>query len=324
MEEEILLKSEENRLTIFPIKYPNIWKIYQDSFSTFWAPEEIDLNQDTKDWDKLTDNERHFIKNIISFFSSSDTIVNINLSERFIKEIQPLEAKFVYSFQEMMENIHSHMYSLLIDTYIKDPIEKDRAFNAIEYNPTIKKKADWCFKWINDQDSPFQQRLIAFAIVEGVFFSGAFCSIFWISERNKMPGLCASNSLISRDESLHVEFAVLLYSMIVNRVDKNVVYDMFRDAVAIEQDFIINSIPCNLIGMNSDLMSQYIEYVADRLLVQLGYEKLFNSKNPFGFMDRISIETKSNFFETRVTEYSKANIGVNQEDIFNFSKDADF
>lgn len=324
MEQEILLKKEDNRLTIFPIKYPQIWKVYQDALSTFWVPEEIDLTQDIKDWALLNDNERYFIKNIISFFSSSDTIVNINLSQRFINEIQPLEAKFVYTFQEMMENIHSHMYSLLIDTYIKDPIEKNESFNAIEYNPTIKAKADWCFKWINDYDSSFQQRLIAFAIVEGVFFSGAFCSIFWIAEKNKMPGLCASNSLISRDESLHVEFATILYSMINNKVDKNIVYDMFKDAVKIEQEFIINSIPCNLIGMNSELMSQYIEFVADRLISQLGYEKIFNTKNPFAFMDRISIETKSNFFETRVTEYSKANIGVDQEEIFTFTKDEDF
>lgn len=324
MEQEILLKKEDNRLTIFPIKYPQIWKVYQDALSTFWVPEEIDLTQDIKDWALLNDNERYFIKNIISFFSSSDTIVNINLSQRFINEIQPLEAKFVYTFQEMMENIHSHMYSLLIDTYIKDPIEKNESFNAIEYNPTIKAKADWCFKWINDYDSSFQQRLIAFAIVEGVFFSGAFCSIFWIAEKNKMPGLCASNSLISRDESLHVEFATILYSMINNKVDKNIVYDMFKDAVKIEQEFIINSIPCNLIGMNSELMSQYIEFVADRLISQLGYEKIFNTKNPFVFMDRISIETKSNFFETRVTEYSKANIGVDQEEIFTFTKDEDF
>lgn len=324
MSKEILLTKEENRLTIFPIKYPAIWKIYQDSFSTFWAPEEIDLTQDIKDWNTLNNNEKYFIKNIISFFSSSDTIVNMNLTERFINEVQPLEAKFVYGFQEMMENIHSHMYSLLIDTYIKDPIEKDECFNAIQYNPTIKKKADWCFKWIKDDSSSFQKRLIAFAIVEGVFFSGAFCSIFWIAERNKMPGLCASNSLISRDESIHVEFAVLLYSMITNKVSKDIVYDMFIDAVKIEQDFIINSIPCNLIGMNSDLMSKYIEFVADRLLLQLGYPKLFNSKNPFAFMDRISIETKSNFFETRVTEYSKANIGVDQKDIFNFTIDEDF
>lgn len=193
MEQEILLKKEDNRLTIFPIKYPQIWKVYQDALSTFWVPEEIDLTQDIKDWALLNDNERYFIKNIISFFSSSDTIVNINLSQRFINEIQPLEAKFVYTFQEMMENIHSHMYSLLIDAYIKDPIEKNESFNAIEYNLTIKAKADWCFKWINDYDCSFQQRLIAFAIVEGVFFSGAFCSIFWIAEKNKMPGLCASN-----------------------------------------------------------------------------------------------------------------------------------
>lgn len=324
--EEILLAPENGRLTIFPLKYPEIWNMYKNALASFWVVEELNLAADTNDWNNLTQNERHFIKNILAFFSSSDTIVNINLSERFVNEVKPLEAKFFYSFQEAIESVHSECYSLLIDTYIKDKKEKHETFNAIEYMPCIKQKADWCFKWINDQEAPFAQRLIAFAIVEGVFFSGAFCSIFWLAEKGVMPGLCFSNELISRDEGLHVEFAVMLYSMIKNRISQDTVHDMFKEAVEIEKSFIIESIPCALLGMNSDLMSNYIEFVADRLLVQLGYDKLFNSHNPFSFMERISLETKSNFFENRVGSYSKANVGSKQEhnDLHEFSLEADF
>jgi len=326
MSQELLLTEEPNRLTIFPLKYPEIWNQYKNALSAIWTVEEINFSADLDDWNSLSDNERHFIKHILAFFSSSDTIVNMNLSERFVQEVQPLEAKFFYNFQQTIENVHSECYSLLIDTYIKDAKEKHETFNAIQYIPCIKHKAEWCFNWIKDTDASFAQRLIAFAIVEGVFFSGAFCSIFWLKEKGKMPGLCFSNELISRDESMHVEFAVLLYSMIQNRIPQNTVHDMFRDAVAVEKNFIIESIPCALLGMNSNLMSTYIEFVADRLLVQLDYEKLFNVHNPFPFMDRISIETRSNFFENRVAEYSKANVGsgVDHSTIHEFSLDADF
>jgi ribonucleotide reductase beta subunit family protein with ferritin-like domain len=323
---EILLTEEPERLTIFPIKHHNIWEMYKKAISAFWTPEELDLSKDVDDWNKLNDNERFFITHILAFFSSSDTIVNINLGERFINDVKVLEAKFVYHFQMTIEDIHSEVYSLLIDTYIKDAKLKDEAFNAIQHYPCIKHKADWCFKWINDHNSPFTQRLIAFAIVEGVFFSGAFCSIFWLKERGLMPGLCFSNELISRDEGMHVEFAVLLYSMIENRLDEEIVHAMMKNAVQVEKNFIIESIPCSLLGMNSDLMSSYIEFVADRLLVQLGYEKIWNAHNPFPFMERISIETKSNFFESRVSQYSKANVGLKQDhkEIREFTLDADF
>lgn len=323
---ELLLTEEEGRLTIFPIKYNEIWAMYKKAVSSFWSVEELDLSKDVEDYNKLSDNERFFIKNILAFFSSSDTIVNINLGQRFFNEVQPLEAKFFYSFQMSIENIHSETYSLLIDTYIKDAQEKHEALNAIQYIPCIKTKAEWCFKWINDQEASFAQRLIAFAIVEGVFFSGAFCSIFWLKERCLMPGLGFSNELISRDEGMHVEFAVLLYSMIKNKLDENVVHSIMKEAVDVEKNFIIESIPCSMLGMNSDLMSSYIEYVADRLLVQLGYNKIWNSNNPFQFMERISIETKSNFFESRVSQYSKANVGTNQEhsEMRKFTLDADF
>jgi ribonucleotide reductase beta subunit family protein with ferritin-like domain len=325
-EDEILLQEEPERLTIFPIKYQQLWDQYKAALSAIWTVEEINFSSDLDDWLNLSDNERFFIKNILAFFSSSDTIVNINLSERFINEVKPLEAKFFYAFQQSIESIHSEMYSLLIDTYIKDQKEKHETLNAIKYIPCIARKADWCFKWINDQESPFAQRLIAFAIVEGVFFSGAFCSIFWLKERGKMPGLCFSNELISRDESMHVNFATTLYSMIKNRLPQEVVHNMFTEAVEVEKNFIIESIPCALLGMNSQLMSTYIEFVADRLLVQLDYEKLFNVHNPFPFMERISIETKSNFFENRVAEYSKANVGtkVDHSKIHEFTLDEDF
>jgi ribonucleotide reductase beta subunit family protein with ferritin-like domain len=323
--EEPLLISDD-RLTIFPIQHYDIWDMYKKSVSCFWTAEELDLSKDIDDFNKLNENEKKFIKHILAFFSSSDTIVNINLGERFLNEVQILEAKFFYAFQMTIENIHSETYSLLIDTYFKDSAEKHEAFNAIQYIPCIKHKADWCFKWINDKDASFAQRLIAFAIVEGIFFSGAFCSIFWLKERSLMPGLSFSNELISRDEGMHVEFAVLLYSMIKNKLSQEVVYQIVKEAVEVEKNFIIESIPCSMLGMNAELMSIYIEFVADRLLVQLGYDKIWKANNPFPFMERISIETKSNFFESRVSQYSKANIGVkqNHSDIRKFTLDADF
>lgn len=323
---EPLLLSDNNRLTIFPIRHENIWDMYKKAVSSFWTAEEIDLSKDIDDFNKLNENEKNFIRHILAFFSSSDTIVNINLGERFLNEVQVLEAKFFYAFQMTIENIHSETYSLLIDTYFKDGVEKHETFNAIQYIPCIAKKADWCFKWINDHDSSFAQRLLAFAIVEGVFFSGAFCSIFWLKERGLMPGLAFSNELISRDEGMHVEFAVLLYSMLNNKLSQEKVHEIMKEAVEVEKNFIIDSISCSMLGMNVELMSVYIEFVADRLLTQLGYEKVWNSANPFPFMERISIETKSNFFESRVSQYSKANVGSKQEhsDIRKFTLDADF
>lgn len=326
MTTEFLLTPEKDRLTIFPLQHKGIWEMYKKALSCFWTSEEIDLSKDLDDWVRLSDNERRFIKGVLAFFSSSDTIVNMNLAERFVNEVQPLEAKFFYNFQETIENIHSEVYSLLIDTYIKDPTEKNQTFRAVENSPAIRRKADWCMRWINDHEAPFAQRLIAFAIVEGVFFSGSFCAIFWVKERGKMPGLCFSNELISRDEAMHVEFAVLLYSYIRDRVPQEAVHDMMRDAVSVEKNFIIDSMPCALLGMNSDLMGTYIEFVADRLLAQLGYDKVFHARNPFPFMERISIETKSNFFEARVGEYAKANVATNADPtrIYEFSLDADF
>ena len=324
-ENEFLLQPS-NRLTIFPIQHDDMWDMYKKAVSAFWTPEELDLSKDVDDFNKLTDKERYFIKHILAFFSSSDTIVNINLGERFLNDVEVLEAKFFYSFQMAIENIHSETYSLLIDTYFKDPVEKSEALNAINHMPCIKKKADWCFKWIDDKNAPFAQRLLAFALVEGVFFSGAFCSIFWLKERSLMQGLSFSNELISRDEAMHVEFAVLLYSKLENRLSQSVVHSIVTEAVEVEKDFINNSIPCSMLGMNSDLMCLYIEFVADRLLTQLNYDKIWNSQNPFPFMERISIETKSNFFESRVSQYSKANVGGKQEysEIRKFSLEADF
>jgi len=323
MNTEPLLRENPNRYVLFPIKYPKIWKAYENELKTFWTADEIKLTDDLKDWKKLTDNEKHFIKNVLAFFAGSDGIVLENLGQRFLTEVQIPECRCFYGFQMMMENIHSHVYSLLIDTYIDDNKEKDRLFNAIEEIDCVKRKADWAKKWINDEDSSFAIRLIAFAAVEGVFFSGSFCSIFWLKQRGLMPGLTFSNELISRDEGLHTDFACLLYSMIENRESQETVHKLFKEAVEIEKYFIIESLPCRLIGMNSELMSQYIEYVSDRLIVQLGYDKLFNSKNPFEFMELISIDGKANFFEKKVTEYRKANIGSTQEEK-SFSLDDDF
>jgi len=317
---------ESGRLTIFPIQHDDMWKMYKNAVSVFWTPEELDLSKDLDDFKKLSDNEKFFIKHILAFFSSSDTIVNINLGERFLNEVQVLEAKFFYSFQMSMENIHSETYSLLIDSYFKDFKEKNETLNAVNHMPCIKKKADWCFKWINDKESSFAQRLLAFALVEGVFFSGAFCSIFWLKERGLMPGLSFSNELISRDEAMHVEFAILLYSKLENRLSQEAVHTIVKEAVEVEKNFIIESIPCSMLGMNSELMSIYIEFVADRLLTQLEYDKIWNTQNPFPFMERISIESKTNFFESRVSQYSKANVGGSQDfsELRKFDLEADF
>ena len=321
---ELLLKDNPQRFVIFPIQYQPIWKMYKIAVASFWTAEELDLNQDMKDWETLSKDEQYFIKNVLAFFAASDGIVNENLCERFMSEIQIPEARCFYGFQIAIENIHSETYSLLIDTYIKDPSEKSKLLNAIETIPCVKKKADWAIKWINDKDSSFQTRLVAFAIVEGIFFSGSFCSIFWLKTRGLMPGLSFSNQLISRDESLHTDFAVLLYTKYIqNKLSKERVYEMFREAVEIEVEFITKSLPCSLLGMNSKLMTQYIQFVADFLLVQLNYPKLWNSSNPFSFMENISLEGKTNFFDARVSEYSKTGMNVDKEKM-TFKLDADF
>lgn len=319
--EPILIK-DNNRFVLFPIQHDDIWKAYKTQEASIWTAEELDLSQDITDWsEKLNDDERYFIKHILAFFAASDGIVNENLAEHFLNEVQYTEAKFFYGFQVMMENIHSETYSLLIDTYIKDSKEKDYLFNAIETFPPVKKKAEWALNWIDKGN--FAQRLIAFAAVEGIFFSGSFCSIFWLKKRGLMPGLTFSNELISRDEGMHMEFAVMLYNdHLVNKLSQEEVEEIITVAVAIEKEFILESLPVKLIGMNSDLMSKYIEFVADRLLVELGNPKVYNAKNPFDFMDMINLQGKSNFFEKRVGEYQKA--GVMNGDDASFSLDEDF
>ena len=317
---EPLLDSKNSRLTVFPIQYPEIWNAYMRQKASFWTAEEIDFSSDYKDFIKLDKNEQHFIKMVLAFFAASDTIVNINLGERFSREVQLLEASIAYDFQKMMENEHALTYSLQIDNIIRDTDEKEKVFNALENYNCIKLKADWAFKWISS-DAPFAQRLIAFAIVEGIFFSGSFCAIFWLKKRNLMPGLCDSNELISRDEGEHTNFACLLYKMIINKIDKDVVKKMFEDAVRIEKEFICESLPCSLIGMNSNLMSNYIEYVADRLLVKLGYDKIWGTTNPFDFMESMSMEGKTNFFEHRPTQYQKASVLNEDKDFGNADED---
>ena len=323
MQQEILLKENPNRFVLFPIQYDDIWEKYKQHVSVFWTPEEINLDQDLTDWQNLNDDERYFIKNILAFFAGSDGIVLENLGIRFMNEIQLPEAKCFYGFQIAMENIHSETYSLLIDTYVKNKEEKNKLLNAIETIPCIKKKAEWALKWIDDKESDFQTRLVAFAAIEGIFFSGSFCAIFWLKKRGLMPGLSFSNELISRDEGLHTDFAVLLYSYIKNKLTEEKIHQIIKEAVAIEKEFIIDSLPCNLIGMNSELMAQYIEFCADRLITQLGYNKIWNSKNPFTFMEMISLTGKTNFFEKRVGEYSKSGVGVDKSKK-NFKIDADF
>jgi len=319
---ELLLSKEENRYVIFPIKQGAIWTMYKKAVSSFWTPEEIDLSKDMDDYMKLKDDEKHFINNVLAFFAASDGIVNENLVERFCNEVQVLEAKFFYGFQIAIENIHSETYSLLIDTYIKDVQEKTRLLNAIDTIPSVKRKADWALKWINDDKSSFGTRLIAFAAVEGIFFSGSFCSIYWLKKRGLMPGLCFSNELISRDEGLHTEFAVLMYSMLEDKPCHTDVIDIIMEAVNIEKEFITESLPCSLIGMNKVLMSQYIEYVADRLLLMLMIDPVYKTQNPFEWMELISIQGKTNFFEKRVGEYAnKANPELEEEQEFSMESD---
>ena len=302
----ILIDPESSRYCLFPIKYNDIWKAYKTHVNSFWIAEEIDLSEDVRDWKKLNKNEQFYISNILAFFAGSDGIVLENLCVRFMNEIQVPEARCFYGFQMTMENIHSEMYSLLIDTYIKDNFEKNRLFNAIQTIPTVKEKAAWAQKWIKSNES-FAKRLVGFAIVEGVFFCGSFCSIFWLKRKNILPGLCFSNEFISRDESLHCEFACMLYTKyVVNKLDECVVHEMFEDAVRIESEFVSESLPVGLIGMNSNLMKQYVKYVADRLLISLGYSLLFRVDNPFDFLEAISLDENSNFFEKRVSSYRKA------------------
>ena len=320
---EPLLIPNDERFVIFPIKHDDLWKKYKNHLAVFWKAEEIDLSKDMKDWERLSDNEKYFIKNILGFFAGSDGIVMENLATRFTREVQWPEAKFFYAFQNLIEAVHSEMYSLLIDTYVTDRQEKNDILKAIKTIPCVQKKAEWAMNWIENKKADFGTRLIGFAAVEGIFFSGAFCSIFWLKQRGLMPGLTASNEFIARDEGLHTEFACLLYSKIVNRLSKNKVYKIIRDAVKIEKEFITESLPCELIGMNAKLMSEYIEFVADRLLLQLGYPKTYNTMNPFDFMERISLENKDNFFEKRVTTYGMAGVGKSQEEM-KFTMDAAF
>jgi ribonucleoside-diphosphate reductase beta chain len=305
--EEPLLQENKGRFVLFPIKHDDIWQYYKKAEASFWTAEEIDLSQDLTDWENLNDGERHFITHVLAFFAASDGIVNENLAEHFVAEVQYTEAKFFYGFQIAIENIHSETYSLLIDTYVKDGAEKDRLFNAIETMDCVKKKADWALRWIDEGN--FAERLIAFAAVEGIFFSGSFCSIFWLKKRGLMPGLSFSNELISRDEGLHCDFACHLYTKhVVNRLPEQTVIEIIEDAVSIEKEFVTDSLPVNLIGMNADLMCQYIEFVADRLLNELIGKKIYNSTNPFDFMEMISLQGKTNFFEKRVGEYQKAGV----------------
>ena len=319
---EPILQENKNRFVLLPIRYPEVWKMYKQAEASFWTAEEIDLSPDLADWDKLSDDEKHFVKHVLAFFAASDGIVNENLAEMFISEVQIPEARCFYGFQIAIENIHSETYSLLIDTYIKDSAEKDRLFHAMETVPCVKKKAEWALRWIND-DNSFAERIVAFAAVEGIFFSGSFCSIFWLKKRGLMPGLTFSNELISRDEGLHCDFACLLYSMLQSKLSEESVRAIICDAVAIEKEFIIDALPVSLIGMNSALMAQYIEFCADRLLAALGYGKVYGTANPFPWMELISLQGKTNFFEKRVAEYQKAGVltGKNSQV---FSLDEDF
>ncbi len=322
MAPEPLLDANSDRFVLFPIAYDDIWTMYKQAEASFWTAEEIDLAQDIRDWEGLTDDEQHFVKHVLAFFAASDGIVNENLAMRFSNEVQVPEARCFYGFQIAVENIHSETYSLLIDTYIKDTVEKDHLFRAIDTVPCVAKKANWALKWIG-ADSSFAERLIAFAAVEGIFFSGSFCSIFWLKKRGLMPGLTFSNELISRDEGLHVDFACLLYNHLRNKLDDSVIKDLICGAVELEKEFIIDALPVSLIGMNSDLMAQYIEFVADRLLNALGVEKVYNAQNPFDWMELISLQGKTNFFEKRVGEYQKAGVMSDRESQA-FSLDDDF
>lgn len=319
--DEILLKPNPKRFVMFPIQYENIWKFYKKSVAVMWTVEEIDMRYDeTHDWPKLTDNERYYISNVLANFAAADGIVNENLASRFSTEVQIPEVRAVYSMQQLSETIHSETYSMLIDTLIKDEKEKDRLFNAIETIPSIKKKANWALKWITSNDS-FAERLIAYSAVEGIFFSGSFCSIFWLKKRGLMPGLTFSNELISRDEGLHCDFACLLYSMLQNKLSQEKIHEIIGEAVEYEKEFVSESLPVSLIGMNAEWMKQYIEFCADRLIYALGYKKLYSTKNPFSWMELISLQGKTNFFEKRVSDYSKV-INNGSDNIF--TTDADF
>merc|ERR1712099_149771 len=321
-----LLVENPRRWVMFPIRFPEIWEMYKKHEASFWTAEEIDLSQDTKDWEQLSSDEQHFIKHILAFFAASDGIVLENLASQFSTEVQLPEARAFYGFQMAMENIHSETYSLLIEQYVRDPAEQEEVFNAIATMPAVKEKAEWAIQWMNTENS-FAERLVAFAAVEGVLFSGSFCAIYWLKKRGLMPGLTFSNELISRDEGLHAEFACLIYSMLERKLPEDVVHDLIRGAVAVERKFICEALSCDLIGMNSELMTRYIEFVADRLLTALGHTKLFGSTNPFDWMELISLQGKTNFFEKRVGEYQKAGVmtGVGQEDSSKgFSLDADF
>ncbi len=324
---EPLLEDVDNRFVIFPIQQDDIWQMYKKAEASFWTAEEIDLAQDLKDWDeKLNDDERHFITHVLAFFAASDGIVNENLAVNFLEEVKSPEARCFYGFQVAIENIHAETYSLLIDTYIKDPEEKHRLFNALDTVPCVKKKAEWALRWIDKGN--FAERLIAFAAVEGIFFSGSFCSIFWLKKRGLMPGLSFSNELISRDEGLHCDFACLLYTnYLQNKLSNETVVEIIKDAVEIEKEFVTDALPVRLIGMNAEMMTQYIEFVADRLLLELGCEKQYHTENPFDFMEMISLQGKTNFFERRVSEYSKAGVAnkpANGQSNHSFSLDEDF
>lgn len=320
-QDELLLKENKDRFVVLPINYPGIWEMYKKHEASFWTAEEIDLSADLKDWDTLNPGEKHFISHILAFFAASDGIVNENLAVNFMSEVQLPEARCFYGFQIMMENIHSETYALLIDTYVKDAAEKNRLFHAIETVPCVARKAAWALRWI--ENGTFAQRLVAFAAVEGIFFSGSFCSIFWLKKRGLMPGLTFSNELISRDEGLHCEFACLLYGMLNNKLSQSEIYEIIDDAVCIEKEFVSEALPVDLIGMNARLMKQYIEFVADRWLLELGCSRLYNVSNPFDFMEMISLQGKTNFFEKRVGDYQKSGVMASKETA-SFSLDEDF
>ena len=318
---EAILQENKDRFVLFPIQHSDIWQMYKKAEASFWTAEEIDLSHDLKDWEKMSDGERHFVTHVLAFFAASDGIVNENLAVNFVREVQVPEARCFYGFQIMMENIHSETYSLLIDTYIKDSAEKERLFHAMDTVPCVKKKAEWALRWITH--GSFPERLVAFAAVEGIFFSGSFCSIFWLKKRGIMPGLSFSNELISRDEGLHCDFACLLYGKLEDKLSEERIHEIIGNAVEIEKEFVVDAIPVDLIGMNSKLMCQYIEFVADRLLVALGHSKKFRASNPFDFMELISLQGKTNFFEKRVGEYQKAGV-MNNKEQYAFNMDADF
>lgn len=320
--EEELLTETPDRYVLFPIKYPDIWEMYKKAKSTYWTPEEVDLSKDMDDWEKLSENEQYFIKNVLAFFAAQDLIVSENLDTRFNQDVKVPEALAFYAFQDAVEYIHSESYALMLDTYVKDQAEKRELFHAMHNISWVKGKSDWALKWANDKNAPFALRLVAFSIVEGVLFSGSFCAIYWLKERGLMPGLTTFNEFISRDETLHTEFAILLYSLLKNKLSQEVIYNIMDEAIEIEKEFITKSLPCELLGMNSKLMIEYIEYVADRLLQQLGYEKKYHAANPFPFMNRICLDLKENFFESRVQSYAKANVG--KTNVFEFKLDADF